>query len=160
LSLPPQPESNQQERIYLTTDGITSYHTKRAYELGFNQFIKITVKNQDLRALLDTKQSVIESKIIDHLTYLKDMQRLAYMSINTRLSGILRFFAMNDYHLNIKKIRRFLPENTSDRADRPYSIPEIQQIISQCDIRSRVIVLILCTMSSCNLATADKRNKR
>jgi integrase len=145
LSLPPQPESNQQERIYLTTDGITSYHTKRAYDLGFNQFIKITVKNQDLRALLDTKQSVIESKIIDHLTYLKDVQQLAYMSINTRLSGILRFFAMNDYHLNIKKIRRFLPENTSDRADRPYSIPEIQQILTQCDIRSRVIVLIMCT---------------
>jgi integrase len=67
------------------------------------------------------------------------------MSINTRLSGILRFFVMNDYHLNIKKIRRFLPENTSDRADRPYSIPEIQQILTQCDIRSRVIVLTMCT---------------
>jgi site-specific recombinase XerD len=59
------------------------------------------------------------------------VQHLAYMSINTRLSGILRFFVMNDYHLNIKKIRR-------------YSIPEIQQILTN-DIRSRVIVLTMCT---------------
>jgi hypothetical protein len=36
--------------------------------LAFNHFIKITVKNDDLRVLLDTKQNVVKSKIIDTLT--------------------------------------------------------------------------------------------
>ena len=31
---------------------------------------KTTVKNNNLKALLDTKQNVIESKIIDHIKYL------------------------------------------------------------------------------------------
>lgn len=53
----------QPPRIYLVTDGLKSPHTKEAYAIGFNQFLKITIKNDDLRALLDTKPSVIESKI-------------------------------------------------------------------------------------------------
>jgi hypothetical protein len=45
---------------------------------------------------------------------------------------------VNDYHLNIKKIRRFLPEDiVSDMTDRPYSIKEKEQILSKCDVRSR-----------------------
>ncbi|MGC2309642.1 MAG: hypothetical protein WA461_14665 [Nitrososphaeraceae archaeon] len=48
-------QDQQQERIYLTTDGLTSPSTKQAYHLSFNHFIKTTVKNDNLRALLDTK---------------------------------------------------------------------------------------------------------
>ena len=87
-------QDQQQERIYLTTDGLTSPSTKRAYHLSFNHFIKTTVKNDNLRALLDTKQNVIESKIIDHITYLSEVQHLSYVSIQTHFSGILRFFSM------------------------------------------------------------------
>ncbi len=38
--------------------------------------IKITVKNDNLRVLLDTKQSVVESKIIDHIKYLNEVKHL------------------------------------------------------------------------------------
>ena len=135
-------QDQQQERIYLTTDGLTSPSTKRAYYLSFNHFIKTTVKNDNLRALLDTKQNVIESKIIHHITYLNEVQHLSCVSIQTHLSGILRFFSMNDYHINTKKIRRFLPEDIVSEdaprdSDRPYSAAEIQQILSRCDIRAR-----------------------
>jgi integrase len=52
---------------------------------------------------------------------------------------------MNDYHLNVKKIRRFLPEDESEyyTKDRPYSVKEIEQILSKCDVRSRTMVLIM-----------------
>ena len=92
---------------------------------------------------LTQKQNMIESKIIDHITYLNEVQHLSYVSIQTYLSGILRFFSMNDYHINTKKIRRFLPEDIVSEdaprdSDRPYSAAEIQQILSRCDIRARV----------------------
>jgi hypothetical protein len=55
---------------------------------------------------------------------------------------------MNDYHLNIKKIRRFLPEDiVEDIADRPYSVKEIEEILSRCkgDYRSTAAFLIMAT---------------
>ena len=57
-------EHGEHPRIYLVTDGLKTQSTREAYAIGFNQFIKITIKNDNLRALLDTKQGVIESKII------------------------------------------------------------------------------------------------
>jgi integrase len=152
-------EQEEENRIYLTDDGLTSNYTKNTYHNVFEHFIKITVKNKDLRVLLDTKQSVIESKIIDHIKYLHEVQHLGYLSIQTHLSGILRFFAMNDCHLNIKKIRRFLPEDESEyyTKDRPYSFKEIEQILSICDVRSRAMVLI---MSSTGMRIGGLRELR
>ena len=51
---------------------------------------------------------------------------------------------MNDIVLNTKKIKRFLPADEGHyNQDRPYSTDEIQQILARCDIRSRVIVLLM-----------------
>lgn len=132
--------------IYDVTRGLKSEHTKRSYRQGFNNFLKATVKNDDPRILLDTKQSVIESKIIDHITYLKDVQGLSCLSIQLHLCGIFHFFEINDYNLNTKKIKRFLPgEDESDfyAKDRPYSVKEIERILSKCDIRAKVAVLLM-----------------
>ena len=61
------------------------------------------------------------------------------------LSGILHFFEINDINLDTRKIRRFLPEDVSDHyaTDRPYSVKEIEQILSKCDVRSRAMVLLM-----------------
>jgi integrase len=53
---------------------------------------------------------------------------------------------MNDYDdLKRRRIKRFLPEDESDHyaIDRPYSIKEIDQVLSKCDVRSKVAVLIM-----------------
>jgi integrase len=143
----PQAAEEEEERIYEPDDGLTSNYTKNTYRNTFNHFIKITVKNDNRRVLLDTKQSVVESKIINHIKYLNEVQHLGHLSIQTHLSGILRFFAMNDYHLNIKKIRRFLPEDIAEDGitDRPYSVTEIEKILSKCkgDDRCTAVVLIM-----------------
>ena len=135
----------EQPRIFQVTEGLKSRHTKEAYSLAFNQFIKVTVKSDNLRALLDTKQNVIESKIIDHIIHLRDVQKLSYWTIQVYCSGILHFFKMNDISLNIDKIKRFLPEDESDRyaLDRPYSVTEIESMLAKCDIRSRVVILLM-----------------
>jgi integrase len=144
-----QQQETNQRRIYHVTEGLKSPHTIKAYRIAFEIFLKTTkVKNDDanLQALLDTKQNVIESKIIDHISYLKDNRRLTYLSIKTHLSGIFHFFEINDYELNTKKIKRFMPaEDESDyyAKDRPYSVNEIEQILSKCDVRTRACVLIM-----------------
>jgi len=139
-------DQDQESKIYDVTEGLQSKHTKIAYRIAFNHFLDITIKSKDRRALLDTKQKVIEDKIIDHLTYLKDVERLTYRSILVHLSAIFHFFEINDYDdLRRRKIKRFLPEDESDHyaRDRPYSIKEIEQILSKCDIRAKVAVLLM-----------------
>jgi hypothetical protein len=56
------------------TEGLRSEHTKKAYAIAFNHFLDVTIKNKDLRILLYTKHSALESKIIDHITQLKDVE--------------------------------------------------------------------------------------
>lgn len=126
-------QQQQSRRIYLVTDGLKSPHTKRAYSLAYDHFIDTTVKSDDRRALLDTKQDVIESKIIDHITYLKDVQHISYLSIQVHLSGIFHFFEINDINLNTRKIKRFLPPDESEHYsnDRPYSVNEIERILAK-----------------------------
>jgi site-specific recombinase XerD len=137
-------EEQEKRRVYQVTDGLKSPDTKRTYRHAFKHFVQITVKNDDLQALIDTKPSVIESKIISHIEYLKDVKKLKYWSIQVYCAAILHFFEMNDVSLNTKKIKRFLPcDEGHYNQDRPYSINEIQQILDKCDVRSRVIILLM-----------------
>lgn len=114
-SVPFEQSQEQGPRIYDVTRGLKSKHTKTAYRIAFNHFQDVTIKSKDLRALLDTKQNVIEDKIIDHITSLKDGEGLTYRSILVHLSAIFHFFEINDYDdLRRRKIKRFLPEDESD----------------------------------------------
>lgn len=122
-------EQEQEPRIYDVTDGCRSKDTTATYRIAFKHFLEVTIKSKNLRALLDTKQLVIESKIIDHIRYLKDVEKLKYRSKLIHLQAIFHFFEINDYNdLNRKKIKRFLPEDESDHygTARPYSIREIE----------------------------------
>lgn len=132
--------------IYDVTEGLKSPFTKKAYRVAFNHFLDVTIKHRDLGALLDTKQSVVESKIIDHLKYLRDVKQLAYRSILVHLDAIFHFFEINDYDaLKRKRIKRFLPEDESEyyAKDRPYSVKEIERILSRCDVRDKAAVYIM-----------------
>jgi hypothetical protein len=95
-------------------------------------------------ALLDYKPSVIESKIIRHIERLKE-RKISYSAIHVSYAAIVHFFEINDITLNTRNIKRFFPQDESDRysADRPYSVDEIIQILDKCDIRSRVIILLM-----------------
>ena len=92
----------QEQPIYLVTDAVDSPYTKQGYSSAFNDFIRTTVKNPDLRALLDYKPSVIESKIIIHIGKLKE-RNLAPSTINNYCEAIFHFFEINDVHINTKK---------------------------------------------------------
>ncbi len=94
--------TKEERRIYQVTDGLKSSDTKRTYRHAFKHFIEITVKNDDLQALVDTNAYVIESKIISHTEYFKEVKKLKYWSIQVYCAAILHFFEMNDVVLNKK----------------------------------------------------------
>lgn len=131
-------------RICLVTDGLASQFTRDTYRLAFQTFLKETVKNQDLGALLDLKTSVIESKIISHIEYLKNI-KVKQSTIQTYVSGICNFFSLNDIILNKRKINRFLPldDDYDSIRDRPYSTDEISKILDKSGVRSKVIILLM-----------------
>jgi integrase len=133
----------EERRIYLVTDGIKSRQTKKTYLSLFKDFLR-TIGSSDLKTLLDFKPSVIESKIISHIEHLKE-RKLSYSSIQVSCAAILHFFDINDVNLNTRKVKRFFPEDESDRysTDRPYSMDEIKQILDKCDIRSKLIILLM-----------------
>jgi hypothetical protein len=97
---------------------VISFSTNDTYSfitepLAFNHFLKVIVKSQDLSALLDYKPTVIEAKIISHIEHLRDVQKLPYWTIQVHYSAIFHFFGMNDVNLNMRKIKRFLPQDES-----------------------------------------------
>jgi hypothetical protein len=125
-------EQEQPPRIYSVTDGLRSSHTKTAYRLAFTHFIKTTVKNEDLQALLDYKPRVIESKIIGHIEHLRYVEKLSYWTIQVHCAAIFHFFEMNDVSINRRKIKRFLPPDESEHSDRHYTVGEIGRILGKC----------------------------
>ena len=114
--------NNEERRIYSVTDGLKSKQTAKVYRSTFKEFIKY-LQNVDLRVLLDF--------------------RLDICSVQVHYSAIHHFFEINDVALNSRKIKKFLPSNDSYREDRPYSIEEISRMLGKCDIRQRVIILLL-----------------
>jgi integrase len=138
-----QQQKTTTEIYYPVTDGLQSPHTISAYRLTFNHFLDQTVHTHDLQVMLDYSPRIIESMIIEHVKHLRDVEKLSHKSIQVHCAAIFHFFDMNDVILNRRKIKRFLPPDESSPSDRAYSHEEIVKILSKCDERSRVIILLM-----------------
>jgi integrase len=137
----PQPH----QAIYPITEGLRSPRTIDAYSKCFKRF-KDYIRIHDEQVLLDYSPKIIESFIIDYVRCLRDEKQLKYMSIQVDLAAIFHFFEMNDFNLSSsskKKVKRFLPSDDSTHDDRPYTVDEIGKILSKCDERSKVIILLM-----------------
>lgn len=63
--------------------------------------------------------------------------------ISIRLGALKKFYDMNDILLNWKKIYCFMGPPTPKRKDRAYTKEEIRKLLSVCDLREKVVVLLL-----------------
>ncbi|MGC2427635.1 MAG: tyrosine-type recombinase/integrase, partial [Nitrososphaeraceae archaeon] len=71
------------------------------------------------------------------------IKKYARSTVNGDVAAILYFFDNNDIELNRKKIARYYPSDESTHDDRPYAVEEIRRILSVCDLRSKVMILLL-----------------
>lgn len=60
-----------------------------------------------------------------------------------RIAPVIYFLENNDIELNKRKIRRYLPPDESTSDDRFYTLKEIQKLLSICDLRTKIMVLLL-----------------
>lgn len=63
--------------------------------------------------------------------------------MNNRIAPILYFLENNDIELNKRKIKRYLPLDESTNDDRAYTVEEIQKLQSVCDLRTKIMVLLM-----------------
>ena len=78
-------QETNNNRIYQITDGLRSKHTKEAYRIAFEQFLREGAK-KDLQVLLDHKPKILEQLIIGHIENLRIKGR-AYGTIALHTTG-------------------------------------------------------------------------
>lgn len=114
--------------------GIRSEETKKVYLRSYYRFCQFLGKDH---IDLDT----VESDLQSWLVYLKKTGvSFAYAHLN--LSAIATYCFLNDVIVNKKKLNKFLPVATKKPKDRGYTIEEISQLLSVCDLRFKLVVYI------------------
>ncbi|HEY7082981.1 MAG TPA: hypothetical protein VH500_25085, partial [Nitrososphaeraceae archaeon] len=153
LQLQLQQNQNHNLRIFDVTVGIRSKKTAAVYQSVFKRFLK-HIKINDLQVLLDysrTRPQIIKEMLVGYVLYLRDEKpgrKLTRGSIKLHLAAILHFFQINndEFTLTMRNFRIHLPpDEFIDNDDRAYTHQEIFQILKACDVRSRVLVLLLCS---------------
>jgi integrase len=124
-------------------DSIQSPDTLRSYRYALQDYMKYRKISDisDLVVVGSTKE--LESQLIAYLVSIKSQVSHSLRSI--RLAAIKKFYVMNDVVLNWQKISCYLGEKKRVVNDDNvcYSTQQIQQLLTQCDERMRVVILLL-----------------
>ena len=137
-------ERTQRRLIFQVDEGHRSPHTAYKYRIDFERFLDY-VRIHDRDVLLDLGKEAIQELVIKYAKSLRDDPKKKYSrsTVNCRISAILYFLDNNEIELNKRKIRRYYPSDESVYDDRPYSVGEIQQILSVSDLRTKAMILLM-----------------
>jgi site-specific recombinase XerD len=97
---------------------------------------------KDANRLLKEDNKLMQADIIDYITS-PMVGNLSYSTKHLYLSILMHFYEMNDVVVNWKKIGKYLGEDERILSDRAYSRGEIQTLLSNTDLRGKVILLLL-----------------
>lgn len=140
-------------RIFNVTEGTRTKKTAVVYQRIFKRFLK-HIKIDDLQVLVDyskNRPQIIKEMIVDYILFLRDEKpgkKLSRTSIKVHLAAVLHFFQINndDFNLTTRHFRTHLPSDEfTYNDDRAYTREEIAQILLACDVRSRMMILLLCS---------------
>jgi integrase len=122
---------------------LKSPNTRKTYEKGFSLYLRYK-DVKDANQLLKNDNKLMQADVIDYITC-PGVGNLSYSTKHLYLSILKHFYEMNDVVLNWKKISKYLGEDERIVSDRAYSREEIQTLLSNADLRGRVILLLLCS---------------
>jgi integrase len=130
--------------IFLVDEGHNSKETAAKYRTDFKLFLDY-VKIYDLDVLLDLGKEALQVLVIKYVRSLRDdpVKKYSRSTVQNRIASIFYFLVNNDIELNKQKIRRYLPPDESVRDDRPYTLDEIQKILSASDLRTKAMVWLM-----------------
>ena len=89
-------------------------------------------------------QREAEDKLIDFIITNKE-QGMSWGALHNYVSAVAKFYLVNDITLNLNRVKRFMPEQTRLRKDRPYKPEEIQQLTQLSTERISALILLLCS---------------
>ena len=122
-------------------DSLKSANTKRTYQKGLSLYLRYK-GIKDANQLLKDENKLMQADIIDYITC-PTVGNLSYSTKHLYLSILKHFYEMNDVVLNWKKIGKSLGDDDRIVTDRAYSREEIQTLLSNADLRGKVILLLL-----------------
>jgi integrase len=123
-------------------DGIKSPRSKKAYRYALRQYmryLKITRPDQ-LLSSQDPKE--IQTNIVQYIMSLRK-SGISYSTIKFMIAPLFTFYQLNYVVLNRRIVSRYMGENRRIVKDRPYTLEEIQKMVTSADPRMRAIILLL-----------------
>jgi integrase len=116
--------------------------TREIYQKAIHYYMNfLKVGYEDYDKLLEKDPKLIQMDICEFITdYSK---KVAPASVSSYVSGLQKFYTMNDIILNWKKIRNFEPEYEKVAEDRPYNHTEIKQLIDIAGPRNKALILLM-----------------
>jgi integrase len=132
------------QNLYRITSGHLAPLSKKNYEIDVNNFLN-HFKITDIQVLLDYGRDAIQAMVIKYVKHLRDDKQLSHATIKTNVAALYYFLDGEDILLNRQKIRREMPydDEPKQTVDRPYTLEELQRLVSKCDERTKVIVLLM-----------------
>ncbi|MDR4490856.1 MAG: tyrosine-type recombinase/integrase [Candidatus Nitrosocosmicus sp.] len=125
-------------------NSLKTYATKAGYSFNLAKYLSLDVnRNLSLDDILSKNVKTIESEIIEEIIRQQEDEKLSSASTALFLTAVNHFFSINDVIINRKKIKKFIGELSTKFEYRSYTIDEINRLLSICDERDKVIVLLM-----------------
>ena len=141
--------SMQQRSLILFHSAIKSEKTRESYMRYLNQFRDFfIIKSFD--KLLEIEPKKLQEMLEDFILY-QSNQGLSLSSVNSKLSALKLFFAMNDIvALNWIKLSKMKPEKKKLTGDKAYTTKDIQDMLQRIgpNLKFRCIVHIMSASST------------
>ncbi len=139
-----QQDLKGRREIFQVDEGHNSKQTAAKYRTDFKLFLDY-VKIYDLDVLLDLGREALQVLVIKYVRSLRDnpIKKYSRSTVQNRIAPIFYFLVNNDIELNKQKIRRYLPPDESVKDDRPYTLEEIQKILSASDLRTKAMIWLM-----------------
>lgn len=122
-------------------NSLKSPNTRRTYQKGLSLYLRYK-DIKDANQLLKDDNKLMQADVIDYITS-PLVGNLSYSTKHLYLSILKHFYEMNDVVVNWKKIGKYLGEDERIVSDRAYTRAEIQTLLSNADLRGKVIFVVI-----------------
>lgn len=114
-----------------------SKYSARCYTYSLNKYA-----DNDLESLLKLSQREAEDRLIDFIITNKE-KGVSWGALHNTVAAVSKFYLINDVSLNLKRVKRFMPEQVKLKKDRAYRTEEIHKILELTNERTRALILLL-----------------
>jgi integrase len=134
--------------------------TKQLYIYALSKYMDFLKVEHVSDLISSTDSKLIASRIAAWVVHMRDVEKLAPITIKSFVPGVMKFYVMNDVVLNKEKIASYYPRDRKINDDRAFSRKEIATLLLECSgARERALVLLLASTGMRIEAVAELRFK-